>query len=181
MRLDVGGGDGGGDGRTLNPGHPSAKSTTASKEWEKDFERVTMTRSSASVSKELRKMRAWRLRQHAVTLPIRVLAGIIQWNIRGIRSYTEELQLLCKQYKPQVVAVQECQLRENKVINLNGSVAMTKSSPYDNSTGVSIYIKKKSYLFSEIKLDTDLQAVPVRVTVKKPLTVCNVYLLYSKM
>ena len=76
--------------------------------------------------------------------------------------------------------MQDCQLRENKVIHSNGSVAMTKSSPYDNSTGVSIYIKK-SYLFSEIKLDTDLQAVPVRVTVKKPLTVCNVCLLYRKM
>ena len=131
---------GGLGGGILNPGHSSAKSTTASKKLETGLEKVTMTRSSASVSKELWKMTVWRLRQHAVTLPIRVLAGLIQWNIRGIRSDTEELQLL---RKPQVVAVQECQLRENKVINSNGSVAMTKSSPDDNSTGgVSIYIKK---------------------------------------
>ena len=151
-------------GGVLNPGHLSAKSTTASKKLKAGLEKVTMTRSSSSVSKELRKMTAWRLRQHAVTLPMRVLADIIQWNIRGIRSNTQELQLLCKQYKPQVVAVQDCQLRENKVIHSNGSVAMTKSSPYDNSTGgVSIYIKK-SYLFSEIKLDTDLQAVAVSVS-----------------
>ena len=112
MRLDVGGGDGGGGGRTLNPGHPSAKSTTASKVWETYLERVAMTRSSASVSKELWKMTVWRLRQHALTLPIRVLADIIQWKIRGVRSNTEELQLLCKQYKPQLMAVQECQLWE---------------------------------------------------------------------
>ena len=86
-------------------------------------------------------MTVWRLRQHVVTLPIRVLADIIQWKIRDIRSNIEELQLLCKQYNPQVVALS--QLRENKVINSNGSVAMTKSSPDDNSTGgVSIYIKK---------------------------------------
>ena len=58
-------------------------------------------------------MRARRLRQHVVTLPLRAMADIIQWNIRGIRSNIEELQLLCKQYKPQVVAVQECQLRKN--------------------------------------------------------------------
>ena len=60
------------------------------------------------------------------------------------------------------------QLRENKVINSNGSVGKTKCSPDDYSTGgVSIYIKKlykKSCLFSEIKLDTDLQAVAVSVS-----------------
>ena len=34
----------------------------------------------------------------------------------------------------------------------------------------------KSVLFSEIELDTDLQAVTVRVSAKKILTVCKVYL-----
>ena len=34
----------------------------------------------------------------------------------------------------------------------------------------------KSFPFSEIKLDTDMLAVMVRVSAKKTLTVCNVYL-----
>ena len=102
-------------------------------------------------------MRAWRQRQHAVTLPLRAMAEIRQWNIRGIRSNTEESQLLCKQYKPQIEAVLECQLRENKVISF--CFGITKSSPDDISTGgVSINVTK-SCLFSEIKLDTDLQAM----------------------
>ena len=40
---------------------------------------------------------------------------------------------------------------------------------------VTLYINK-SFLFSEIKLDTDLQAVSVTVSAKKTLPVCNVYL-----
>ena len=44
---------------------------------------------------------------------------MIQWNVRGIRSNIEELQLLCKQCKPLIVAEQEYQLGENKVINLD--------------------------------------------------------------
>ena len=53
--------------------------------------------------------------------------------------------------------------------NLTGFSSITKSSPGDNATGgVSLYINK-SVLFSEIKLDTDLQAVAVRVSVKKTL------------
>ena len=40
---------------------------------------------------------------------------------------------------------------------------------------VTLYINK-SFLFDEIKIDTDLQAVAVRVSAKKTLTVCNIYL-----
>ena len=53
---------------------------------ETDLERVMMTRSSASVSMGRWKMRAGRLRQHVVNLPLRAMAEIIQWNIHGIRS-----------------------------------------------------------------------------------------------
>ena len=59
-------------------------------------------------------MRARKLRQRVVTLPLRAIADIIHWNIRGIKSNIEELQL-CKQYKPQVVAVQECNYEKMKL------------------------------------------------------------------
>ena len=96
----------------------------------------------------------------------------------------DELRLLCKQYKPQVVAVQECQLRTDTVLICFFCCCFfscffwcnKKSSPGDNATGgVTLYISE-SFLFSEIKLDIDLQAVAVRVSAKKTLTVCNVYL-----
>ena len=103
------------------------------------------------------------------------MADIIRWNVRGLRANFEELRLLCNQYNPQVVALQECQLQKDKIINLTGFSGITKSSPGDNATGgVTLYINK-SVLFSEIKLDTDLQAVAVRVSAKKTLTVCNVH------
>ena len=83
--------------------------------------------------------------------------AIIQWHLRGLRANFEELQLLCKQHNPKIVPVRECQLRENKVISF--CFGITKSSPHDISTGgVSINVTK-SCLFSEIKLDTDLQAM----------------------
>ena len=104
------------------------------------------------------------------------MADIVQWNMRGLRANSEELRLLCNQYNPQVVAVHECQLRKDKIINLTVFSGITKSAPGDNTTGgVTLYINK-SVLFSEVKLDTDLQAVAVRVSAKKILTVCNVYL-----
>ena len=53
-------------------------------------------------------------------------------------------------------------------------VFITKNSPRGNATGNVTCSINESFLFSEIKLDTDLQAV--RVSAKKTLTVCNVYL-----
>ena len=89
------------------------------------------------------------------------MTNIIKWNVRGLRANFEELRLLCNQY------MQECQLRKDKIINLTGFSGLTKSSPGDNATGgVTLYVHK-SVLFSEIKLDTDLQAVAVRVPAKK--------------
>ena len=84
------------------------------------------------------------------------MTNIIQWNVRGLQANFEELRLLCNQYNPHIVAVQKCQLRNDKIINLTGFSGLSKSSPGDNATGdVTLYVNK-SVLFSEIKLDTDL-------------------------
>ena len=92
------------------------------------------------------------------------MTDIIQWNVRGLRANFEELRLLCYQYNPQIVALQERQLRKDKITNLTVFSGITKSSPGDNATGgITLYINK-SVLFSEIKLDTDLQAVAVSVS-----------------
>ena len=89
---------------------------------------------------------------------------------------SKSYDFFCNQYNPQIVAVQECQLRKDKIINLTGFSGITKSSPGDSGTGGVTLYSNKSVLFSEIKLDTDLQAVAVRVLAKKTVTVCNVYL-----
>ena len=89
------------------------------------------------------------------------MADIIQWNVRGLRANFEESRLLCNQFNPQVVVVQECQLRKDKIIDFTGFSGITKSSSGDNATGgITLYINK-FVPFSEIKLDTDLQAVAV--------------------
>ena len=71
--------------------------------------------------------------------------------------------------------MQECQLRKDEIINLTGFSGITKRSPGDSSTGGVTLCINNSVLFSEIELDTDLQAVAVRVSAKKTFIVCNVY------
>ena len=59
-------------------------------------------------------MSVQRWRHYAIIRPLRVMEEISQWNISGIRANIEELQLLCTQYRLQIVAVQECKQSENK-------------------------------------------------------------------
>ena len=60
--------------------------------------------------------------------------------------------------------------------NLSVFSGITKSSPGDNATGVVTLYVNKSDLFNEIELDTNLQAVTVRVSAKRTWTLCCVYL-----
>ena len=90
--------------------------------------------------------------------------------MRRLRANSEGSTLLCSQYNPKIVAVQECQLQKIKLL-ICFFPGITKNSPGDNATGgVTLYINK-SFLPIEIKLDTDLQAVVVRVSAKKTSTV----------
>jgi len=107
-------------------------------------------------------------------------SAIIQWNIRGLRSNYEELLLLCEHYKPNVIALQETQLTDNKVINVKGFSGFSESSPGGNPVGgVSMYVSN-NILSSRLELNTDLQAIAFRITDSKTYTVCNLYIPPSK-
>ena len=103
---------------------------------------------------------------------------IIQWNVRGIQSRYEEIQLICKQLKPSIVAIQENLIRTDKICNLAGYNAIQHQAfETENgfTGGVSLYIHN-SILFSPITLETSLQAVAAKVSLHKTITVCSLYL-----
>ena len=97
--------------------------------------------------------------------------SIFQWNLRGFRANYEELVLLSKQYKPAVIALQETLLTNSKLPTFSGFNILNKNSL--NSKALTI---NNSYLFSEVQLNTPLQAVAARLTLSKAVTVCNIYI-----
>ena len=97
--------------------------------------------------------------------------SIVQWNLRGFRANYEELVLLSKQYKPAVIALQETLLTNSKLPTFSGFNILNKNSL--NSKALTI---NNSYLFSEVQLNTPLQAVAARVRLSKAVTVCNIYI-----
>ena len=99
---------------------------------------------------------------------------VLQWNIRGIRSNQEELSLLLHN-KPTVICLQETLMNPDKLTHLTGYSCLSCNL----SRGTAMYIKTNC-LYSPINLITPLEAVAARISFKKTITICSIYLSPSK-
>ena len=105
--------------------------------------------------------------------------SIIQWNMRGFQANFKELTLLSRRYMPAVFGLQETFLTSSKTPSFSGFNILTKNSRNDRATGGVALLINKSYLYSEVHLNTPLQAVAASVTLNKVVTFCSIYLLPS--
>ena len=62
---------------------------------------------------------------------------VIQWNLRGVGTQFEELQRLCHNLQPGVVALQETLLRPEKPFTISGFNTLNLPAfPTDSNHGV---------------------------------------------
>jgi exonuclease III len=103
------------------------------------------------------------------------MATILQWNIRGFNANQEELHLLLK-HNQIAVCLQETLLSPEKNASLPGYTCLKRHT----NRGSALCIRS-DFLFNEITLDTPLEAIAARISNKKTLTVCSLYLSPSKI
>ena len=106
------------------------------------------------------------------------MSVFIQWNLRSLNSNREELNILLSDFNPDVVCLQETQLKaDTNIVFKHYSVY---HRPGDDSGGTvhggAAILVKSSISHQEITLCTSLQAVAVRATCFKTVTVCSIYL-----
>ena len=105
--------------------------------------------------------------------------SILQWNCRGFRPDFEEIKNLISNYKPYILALQETHFKDTDNVNIRGFDHYFKTcvSEVDGRAtgGCSMFIKK-GIPHEVLELDTELQAVAVKVSLHKTITVCNVYI-----
>lgn len=100
----------------------------------------------------------------------------LQWNIRGHRANCRELDILLKQFKPSVVALQETLTTATKELRINNFNCISKPASSDFARrGVSLYIRN-SIFYDNIPLSSDLEAAAARVSLNKTITICTLYL-----
>ena len=102
---------------------------------------------------------------------------VLQWNIRGLAANTAELSLLLGQFGPSVVCLQETKLAENSKYSPPKNYKAYNKIHTDNliASGGSTILVKNCTLQRAIPLHTQLQAIAVRVTLHRAITICSVY------
>ena len=101
---------------------------------------------------------------------------IIQWNCRGFKVNLIEITLLVQSFLPIAFCLQETHLKETDNLSLKG---YSMHNVYDRSgraSGGSSILVKDGVIHSPITLTSDLQAVAVRLSLPKAITLCSLYI-----
>ena len=105
------------------------------------------------------------------------MANIIQWNLQSYQTKFNDLKILLNKYIPACVCLQETMLRE-KIARPPSKYQIVQSIParqdgHERSVAILIHNKVS---FQPIQLNTELQAVAVRLHLDKSYTICSLYL-----
>ena len=105
-------------------------------------------------------------------------SDIVQWNPRGIRNKLRELEILAEYTRALLFCIQETKLPEDGTITLRGFKAFYKNKilgPGEIAHGGVAILASNKYSSSEIKLNTNLQAVAISIKLFKRITICSLY------
>ena len=104
--------------------------------------------------------------------------NFIQWNCRGLKANLDELQLLMSEQKVSIFCLQETFLKPSDNLSLRKYHMYNTYGPIvqNRAIGGSTILVRNGVIHSRINLTTPLQAVAVRVTQQKTITICSIYL-----
>ncbi|GBN27818.1 RNA-directed DNA polymerase from mobile element jockey [Araneus ventricosus] len=103
------------------------------------------------------------------------MATFISWNCRGFMSKSSELKDIINKHHPACIAVQETYLKTDKHYIRNYQI-FSKHHNSDRASG-GVAILAANYIPSmPLTLNTNLQAVAIRIQMQSLVTVCSLYL-----
>ena len=101
----------------------------------------------------------------------------VQWNCRGLKANFNELLLLLTGLCPSIICLQETFLKPTDNLNIRGYTLYNHfHQAGDRASGGSSIVVNNSVPQSQIHLNTNIQAVAVKVTLHKSIHVCSIYL-----
>jgi ribonuclease HI len=105
-------------------------------------------------------------------------ANILQWNCRGIKPNYEEIKCLIADYNSTIICLQETFLKESDNVRLKGynDYNVTSTSIDGKAIGGSSILVKGGTPHEVLQLNTGLQAVAVKATLHRTITLCSVYI-----
>jgi hypothetical protein len=103
---------------------------------------------------------------------------ILQWNCRGFWANFEELKHICHDLNPLVICLQEIKLHASAKSSIKGfsSYHVSSLSVDGIPIGGSAILINNNLSHQRITLQTELQAVAVRVSLAQTISICSIYI-----
>lgn len=102
---------------------------------------------------------------------------LLQWNCRGLFSNTDDIHSIIEHFKPISLCLQETHLNTQPVNSFKQYNVVRKDRLCTGkpSGGVAI-LSHKTLPYTKIALQTNLEAVAIRISLDRLLTVCSLYI-----
>src|SRR5436190_2167895 len=101
---------------------------------------------------------------------------LLHWNINGLKSHYEELQLLVNEKHPNIVCIQETKLHYFANFRFKGYNVYRKDHFQNQACGGVVIQTANSLDAKLLQINTTLQAVAITLEVPHKLTVCCLYI-----
>ena len=102
---------------------------------------------------------------------------IIQWNCRGLRPNFDELSILTNDHKPIAICLQETFLKNKVDITIKYHSIYNKIFTEGEKAHGRVSVAVNNNIpHKPVSLNTNLQAVAVRLTLHNTITLCSLYL-----
>ena len=104
------------------------------------------------------------------------MSCVIQWNCQGLRSKKDEPLDMINDQEPYAVALQETKLWHNARFSVPNYTLYRKDGHYNNTPhgGVAVRVHQ-SVPANLLPLNTEYQAIAVRIKYLTPITLCSIY------
>lgn len=102
---------------------------------------------------------------------------VLQWNVNGFHTRYERIQLLCQQYLPEVICIQETNFKLNNKGKMKGFKCFNKNRTncHHASGGVATFVKE-NFSATELHISSDLEVVAIQISFPINICICNIYI-----
>ena len=104
------------------------------------------------------------------------MGTILQWNCRGLAINHSELCILSQQYNPVAMCLQETHIADINKASFKGYTPYHRiDTSHERASGGSSIFIRDDVIHSPVHLNTNLQAVAVKITLSFVFTICSIY------
>ena len=105
------------------------------------------------------------------------MANFLSWNCRGFKNKRDEIRDIISDHPPICFAFQETFLWKEDKVTIRGYNSFRKDIDHTGrATGGVVLLVSNDFPHNPIPLNTNIQAVAIRIHIRQLITVCTIYL-----